>query len=165
MAQVLELPAAEMAAACGINYRLFEKLPITPTRVEKDKGRPRHIYLLPDVLVAYHQYHKTKSLVDGPDGTKLDKEQEEALKIREDRIARQLKNAKTLREQAPIEVMERALAEANSGVSAILTSLPLNIKRRHPTLPAAVIREIERELVKAQNMMADVKLAWSEDDT
>ncbi len=161
---ILELPAKEMAAACGLNYRKFSAMNVLPCRHEKREGRTYHIYRLSEVLEAYHQHQSQQSMLASPAGEVLDKEYEETLKIREDRISRQLKNQKALREQAPISALETALSSAVGSVAAVLTSLPLNIKRRNPEVSTVIIREVEREITFAMNQMADIQIEWEDED-
>lgn len=60
------------------------------------------------------------------------------------------------RELAPIAVIEWTLNRIGSQIAAILETIPGKVKRRLPSLSAAEIEIIKREIVKAQNMAARV---------
>lgn len=142
----------------GIDPKTFRKWDCVHVYEKANKK----YYRLKDIVHAHHQQQINKNIIIAPgEQETIDKDYEEALKIREERIGKQLKNALALKTQAPIEILEQALSSVNGAVDARLTSIPLNIKRNHPTLPAIVIRDIEKEIVKAQNLIADSELDWS----
>lgn len=73
-----------------------------------------------------------------------------------DKIAMQ--NAQTRRELAPVVLMTEVLAKAGTRVAGILDAIPGQVRRRLPTLPASEIESIAREIAKARNLCAAIRL-------
>ncbi len=73
-----------------------------------------------------------------------------------DKIAMQ--NAQTRRELAPVVMMTEVLAKAGARVAGILDAIPGQVRRRLPQLPAAEIENITREIAKARNLCAAIRL-------
>ena len=97
-----------------------------------------------------------------PDAIDYDKERARLTKEQAD--AQELKNAVMRRELAPIELLEFALAEMSSVVSAIFESIPLKVKKRVPHLTASEVSIISREVIRAQNAASKTKLDWDKVD-
>jgi len=76
-----------------------------------------------------------------------------------------LKNEQLRRELAPVQALTWALGNLAAQVAAILEPLPGKIKRRLPKLNKADLQAIQRELVKAQNACAEMKLDFDEFDS
>lgn len=156
----------EMVASCGITPTAFDKWGIEPVaRIG------RNVYFrVADVIAnrlarqAMNDAAKAgKKQADG-DSTSLlvQGELEKVLLTREQRIGQELKNAQTRREVAPVAVIEWALSRIGGQIAAHLESIPLNVKKLNPSLPARAIEDVKREVVKAQNMAARVTVNLDE---
>jgi len=76
---------------------------------------------------------------------------ERARLTKEQADSQQLKNSIAKKEVAPISIIEYALSNIATQISAILESIPLKIKKKSPHLTGREIEEIRREIVKAKN--------------
>lgn len=158
----LELSAREMAAAVGMSYKTFQALG-APFRVEKHQGRTSHLYSLPDVINAILRARATHSSGKTyADGENIDIDKERGLKLRAERQLLDVKNAMLQGEYAPVAVLELALANVINSMVPILEAIPANIKRQHPAIPLAIIRQIEGQITLARNNMADAGLNWEQ---
>lgn len=157
----LELTGKEMAAALGMGYRTFQDLK-APYREVKNKGRTSHLYSLPDVLAAILRASVAASSGKHYDGAVIDMDKERGLKLKAERERIELKNAQLLGEYAPISALGEALDSVISSMVSILDSIAPNIRRSHPEIPTAVIRQIEAAIAHARNNMADAGLNWEQ---
>lgn len=82
------------------------------------------------------------------------REQEEYLLTRERRIGQQQKNELSARKVVPSEFAIFSLSKLAAEVAAILDTLPLTIKRKHPDLEPRHLDTLSRELAKARNQAA-----------
>mgnify|MGYP001139556223 CR=1 FL=1 len=73
-----------------------------------------------------------------------------------DKIAMQ--NAQTRRELAPVVLMTEVLAKVGARVSGILDAIPGQVRRRVPSIPVHEIDAIAREIARARNMCAAIRL-------
>ncbi|MET4696958.1 terminase small subunit [Endozoicomonas lisbonensis] len=94
----------------------------------------------------------------------IDKEYEQARKIRAEADAQEMKNAVTRREQAPVSLLEWALANIAEQVSSVLDSIPLKLKQRVPHLKASELEIVRREITKCQNAASKSQLPWDQLD-
>lgn len=79
-----------------------------------------------------------------------------------DKIAMQ--NAQARRELAPVVLITEVLAKAGTRVAGILEAIPGQVKRRLPDLPATEIEAIQREIAKARNVCAAIRLEDLDDE-
>ncbi len=79
-----------------------------------------------------------------------------------DKIAMQ--NAQARRELAPVVLITEVLAKAGTRVAGSLEAIPGQVKRRLPDLPATEIEAIQREIVKARNLCAALRLEDLDED-
>lgn len=70
----------------------------------------------------------------------------------------EMQNAVTRNELAPVYLIEEVLAKAGARVSKILDTIPGTIRRREPSLSAATIAEIARDVAKVRNIAAAITL-------
>lgn len=82
------------------------------------------------------------------------REQEEYLLTRERRIGQQQKNEIAARKVVPSEFAIFSLSKLAAEIAAILDTLPLTMKRKHPDLEARHLDTLSRELAKARNQAA-----------
>ena len=117
-----------------------------------------------EVIKKYVGLENNRNLVEGGSGEYIDVEQEQARKTRQERIKLELSNAKTMRDQAPVELLTFALDNLVSQMAAVMDGLVLTIKRETPDIPSAVLDIVDRELAKVRNMMADADIDFNEID-
>ena len=91
----------------------------------------------------------------------LDLVQERARLAKEqaDRVA--MANATTRRELAPAYVLEMVLANVGRQIAGILESVPVHLKRRQG-LPSDAVDYVEKELIRARNLAAEIQINWDE---
>lgn len=150
------LPAKKMAEACSLDYRAFQKLEVEP--VKRGAKGQAHYYAFADVMRAWHVYQSKKFISEKEDGPRLDLKRELARKTAADADGKEIKNDIARGEYVRIEHAENSLGVIASAVDGVLSSIPLNIKRRLPELSASALRIVETEIVNAQNKLADIRL-------
>lgn len=79
------------------------------------------------------------------------REQEEYLLTRERRIGQQQKNEVAARKVVPSEFAIFTLSKVSAEIAAILDTLPLTMKRKHPDLETRHLDTLMRELARARN--------------
>ncbi|WP_169792295.1 terminase small subunit [Pseudohongiella spirulinae] len=143
-----------MARSLGISTQAFDKWGVEPVARQ---GREAY-FTMRDILdnrLAHVEARRSSSGADDDDydaqRTRLTKEQADKL---------EMENAVTRREQAPVELLEWALAELSQRISAILGAVPSKIKKRVPSLTSTEMTNINREIIKAQNAASKVELPW-----
>ena len=153
----------QMAASCDISPSGFQKWGVGSVA---KIGRYTY-YRVADVLTNRLD-HLAKRLTTSP-GPQLDDaeltrtEREEKLRLTSAQAEwQETKNAQLLKELAPVNLLEWVIGKAGSQISAILESIPMNLKKRNPRLTASNIEFITREIVKTQNIAADMKLDLDE---
>ncbi|MGM0703876.1 MAG: terminase small subunit [Pseudomonadota bacterium] len=103
---------------------------------------------------------QVKSPEAEPEGDAIDpllehkREQEEYLLTRERRIGQQQKNEIGARKVVPSEFAIFSLSKLAAEIAAILDTLPLTMKRKHPDLEPRHLDTLSRELAKARNQAA-----------
>ena len=127
-------------------------------------AKGRGAYSLDDCRLAYIRYMRGQvgGQVDTPEpgGDEIDpllehkREQEEYLLTRERRIGQQQKNEIAARKVVPSEFAIFSLSKLAAEIAAILDTLPLTMKRKHPDLEARHLDTLSRELAKARNQAA-----------
>lgn len=147
------LNKSQLAKSLGISTQAFDKWGVQPVA----KIGRENFYLVRDVLDnrLAHMAARQPAALDPEDydaqRTRLTKEQADQL---------EMKNAVTRREQAPVQLLEWALAEMAQRVSAVLGAIPSKIKKRVPALSSTEMTHITREIVKAQNAASKSELPW-----
>lgn len=79
-----------------------------------------------------------------------------------DRIA--MINAERRRELAPVAVLEVVLARVGRQIAGILEALPIQIKRHSTAITTEDLQIIEREIVRARNLAANIELKLDEEE-
>lgn len=157
----------DAARIIGVSTRSFQEMGLSP--VEREGATK--IYSLDDVLdlrdervtaKAEKQWAKDKPAYDG-DGLLIDVETEKKLKLRAERIAQELKNAETLGELAPLDLMRSALRDALQTANQWLESVPAIIKRANPEIAGSVLDKVERECSKVRNSIADGRINYTDE--
>lgn len=86
----------------------------------------------------------------------INKDAEDARLTKERADNLELKNAILRREYAPVTSISAVLAKVCVQIAGVLDSLPLNIKRKVPSLTVTDLEVIKREVVKCQNAASKV---------
>lgn len=84
---------------------------------------------------------------------------ERAALARAQRLRIEMDLAQRRGELAPVGAMEMVLAKVGVKVGKILETIPAQIRRRVPGIPAEVIEAIDGDIAKCQNMAASMTLA------
>ena len=95
-------------------------------------------------------------------GSEIDTEHERGRLTRAQADAKELDNAERRKELAPVDLLEWVLSKACSQISAVLETIPLNVKRRVPQLSANAIELIKKEIVRCQNIAASAEINLDE---
>ena len=146
------LNKTETARSLGISAQAFDKWHVEPVA----KIGRENFYTMRAVLdnrIAHNNQRAPEFDEDEYEAqrTRLTKEQADKL---------EMENAVTRREQAPVELLEMALEEIATRISAILEAIPSKVKKRVPTLTSGEMTNIKREIVKAQNAASKAELPW-----
>lgn len=144
----------DMSKSLGISTTAFGKWGVKP--VDKD-GR-ENFYTVADVLANRLEYHNQKQ--GQQDSADYFLERTRLTTAQADKL--EMENAITRQQQAPVALLEAALAQCSFQINSILGSIPGKIKKRIPELTAAKLAHINREVTKAQNAASKLKLDWSE---
>lgn len=167
MAQTDEVDREDAMRLTGYKDRAFTDLDLSPVRVDGRKA----FYSLDDVLdlrdervgaKAVKQHVKDAPAYDN-DGDLIDEQQERKLKLRAERIAQELRNAETLGELAPLDLMRSALRDALQTANQWIETVPAMVKRAHPEISGAALDKIEREASKVRNSIADGRINYSDE--
>lgn len=89
----------------------------------------------------------------------LDLAEERAKLAKAQREKIELQNAVTRRELAPVGVLEQVLSNAAAKIAGVLDAIPGGLRRRNKKLTAKDIEHVAGEIAKAQNAVADLRLA------
>ena len=103
--------------------------------------------------VGSKQTIKVSERVDEDD---VNLELERAKNLRVDTAIKERKRDAIDRTVAPVHLLEWVLSGVGSQISALLGTIPQKIKRRVPRLSATEIGLIEKEIIKCQNIAANV---------
>ena len=76
-----------------------------------------------------------------------------------------LKEQETLGQLAPITALEWALSTVCSQISATLETIPAKLKRRLPQLTAADVDIVRKEIAKARNAAANIRIDLDKPET
>ncbi|MGX9996665.1 terminase small subunit [Vibrio sp. JZG120] len=151
------LKKSDMAASLGISFQAFDKWGVKPVA---KVGRSVY-YTVADVVHnrVSHEIEKYQPKIletnsDDFDGKSIEYERLRLTKAQAD--GQELKNAKERREVIEAEFNIFCLSKVSAEVASILDTVPLSFKRRFPELEAKHIEHLRRDLVKAQNIAADL---------
>lgn len=113
----------------GVADRTFTDIGLEPCRLD---GRAKY-YDLDAVLlerdrrtIAAVSKETQSQTVTDDDGTEIDVTLERALKLRAERVAQEIRNAKELGELAPVDLLVSVLGDALARVNGHLGSTPIN---------------------------------------
>ena len=148
-----------MSRSLGISVQAFDKWGVP---IARRVGRET-FYTVDDVVENRLNHlqerinrEQEKEPVEGPTAAELAHEQ--LLLVREQRIKLELANSATRRETAPVALLDWTLSSAGSQIAAILQAIVPKLKMVAPQLKAADLGLIEREIVKAQNVAAALRV-------
>lgn len=110
----------------------------------------------------YIRYLRASKTGQGSDGEAIDLLDEKARLTREQADQVALKNAHMRGELAPIELVGWTISKACAQMAAILETIPAKLKRAMPSLGAAEMEIIKKEIVKVQNLAADAEIDFDE---
>jgi phage terminase Nu1 subunit (DNA packaging protein) len=94
----------------------------------------------------------------------LDLATERAGLAREQRIRVALQNAVSLKELAPVALLEEVLSKAGARIAGMLDAIPGGVRRRVPALSADEITTIGAEIARVRNIVAAMSLADLRDE-
>lgn len=94
----------------------------------------------------------------------LDLATERAGLAREQRIRVALQNAVSLKELAPVALLEEVLSKAGARIAGMLDAIPGGVRRRVPALSADEISTIGAEIARVRNIVAAMSLADLRED-
>ena len=149
------------AKSLGVSCQAFVKWGVKPVA----KIGRENFYLVSDILTnrLERQAENFKSDFNDFDASELEKERIRLTRAQADSL--ELKNEIARGEVAPIELLTFAASNGATQIAAILGSVPLNIKRQIPRLTSNEIDIIKREIVKAQNTAAKIKIDFDAYDS
>lgn len=135
----------QMAASLGISARAFQDWNIQPIA----KIGREAFYDVQSVLENRLAHSPNGSAGDNSD---LAEERLRLTKAQADNL--ELKNEQLKGCVVPIEIIGLVLSRVSGEAAGILDGIPLDIKRKHPSLDNPIIEDIKRHIVKAQNAVA-----------
>jgi len=149
----------DMAASLGISVQAFDKWGIEP--IARIGGRKYFdVRSVLDTKLAEMEARHQQQQPQGDGDEEIDpllayrKEQEEYRLTKARREAQELKNDRDARRVVPVEFAIYSLSRVAAEIAAILDTLPLTMKRKHPDLEARHLDTLSRELAKARNQAA-----------
>ncbi|GAB1141655.1 terminase small subunit [Shewanella algae] len=148
------LNKTDLCKSLGISTTAFDKWGVPVT---KKHGR-QSLYSVADVVAnrVGHAERKFAASVpeDDPEKPNLDFERWRLTKAQAD--GQELKNEKERKEVVETAFATFVLGRTAAQMASILDQIPLRIKRKFPDLPPARIDAIKAEIIKAQNIAAEV---------
>lgn len=113
-----------------------------------------------------HAYcsHLRETAAGRSSGGDLDLVAERAMlaKVQRERI--EMQNGVTRGELAPVVLIEEVLSKAGARIGGLFDAIPGAVKRRVPSLSSDEIGNIEKEIAKVRNIVANISLADLRDD-
>lgn len=147
------LNRTQMAASLGISTQAFEKWGVRPV---KRIGRET-FYTCSDVvqnrIANWEEKNNKLAPVDG-DSDSLDFQRLRLTKEQADNM--ELKNEQARAKLIPIALLTEIIARVAGEWSTLVDALPLNIKRKHPTLESMIVEDVKRQCVKMQNAVSRI---------
>lgn len=148
------LNKSQVAKSLGISTQAFDKWGVEPV----DRQGREAYFTIRDILDNRLAHADSRRAQSGADPDDYDAQRTRLTKEQADQL--EMKNAVTRREQAPVELLEWALAEMAQRISAILGAVPSKVKKRVPSLTSTEMTNINREIIKAQNAASKAELPW-----
>jgi len=141
-----------MAASLGISTQALDKWGIRPVA---KVGRSVY-FTVADVLANRFQNEASKQQPeyeeDGENGCGYDFERYRLTKAQADNM--EIKNELAKGKAAPVSIIQIVLSRISGEAAGILDGIPLDVKRKNPTLDNQSIENIKRQCVKAQNAIS-----------
>lgn len=144
----------------GFDRKTFMKWGVKPVA----KFGQKVYYIGKDVCDARAEYEVSLRVTTSDDEEFIDKDQEYAGKLRQERIKLELANAITMREQAPVQLLTFALENIATQIIPILEGIVLTIKREIPDIPMSALGVVDREIAKARNSISGIEINWNDLD-
>jgi len=141
---LFRLSLAQLSQVTGKAYNTLKRLLVGLEPVAKD-GRTLY-FDAPAALAKIYQ-------------AKEEQEKDRLDRLRADQIEFDL--AVKRGEYAPIEAVKYAIGDMSGQVNAIFEGIPKRIKQSMPSLRAREMKILERELVKAENAIAEINVAFN----
>lgn len=144
------LNKSESAKSLGISVQAFSQWGVRPVA----KIGRESFYTIRDILDnrLEHQAEQMRDAFSDPEAEGLDAQRLRLTKAQAENM--EIKNEIAKGRTAPIEIIQVVLSRISGEAAGELDSIPLNIKRKHPTLDNQIIEDIKRHCVKGQNSIA-----------
>lgn len=151
----------KMAAHCKMSISGFRKWQVEPA----GKNGRQVFYRFSDVLKNRLTNLESRLTKSASTGEISRAERVAKLRLIEAQAeGQEIRNAQLRRELAPVAVIEWTLGKVGSQIAAILDSIPMQLKKRNSKLTASNIELIKREIIKTQNIAAQVQVDYDEYD-
>lgn len=152
--EVVLLNKRDLCSSLGISTQAFDKWGV-PFR--EKRGR-ECLYAMADVVAnrVGHAERKAASVMadDDPDKPNIDYERYRLTKAQAD--GQELKNEKERKEVVETAFATFVLTRTAAQIASILDQIPIRMKRKFPDLAPARVDAIKAEIIKAQNIAAEV---------
>lgn len=149
------LNKSQMAKSLGISVQAFDKWGATPVqRIGRESFYSVRSVLDNRLLHQRQQLEAVASSKQPDDESDLDHERLRLTRAQADNM--EIKNEIARGQSAPIELITWVLSRVAGEAAGEIDSIPLNVRRKHPSMNAQVIEDIKRHCVKAQNAIARV---------
>lgn len=135
----------QMAASLGVSARAFQEWGVEPVA----KIGRESFYEAKSVLA--NRIERAEQSIT-PDNSELALERLRLTKAQAENL--EIKNEQLKALVCPIEIIQVVLSRVSGEAAGILDSIPLDIRRKHPTLDNQITEDIKRHIVKAQNAVA-----------
>lgn len=145
-------PAAFFARLFNLTDRRIQQLAKQGIIPKAAQGK----YPLIGVVQAYVKFLQERSLTGEVSERDTDIKGLRSRLIEAQAISIELKNEVARGEMAPVDVVNQVLSKVCAAIASEIDSIPLQVKRKHPTLETTVIESIKRHCVKALNSIARV---------
>lgn len=159
--------AAEVARGAGVSVRRIHTLVAEGviTKLESggfDPAEAMRAYWSNRLSFENSKSGQTTNIIIGADGTEIDVEMEKARKAQAERIQIEIKNDEALGRLAPIDLLVSTLGDVLQSVNLNLESVPGRVKRVYGAVPGSVLEDIEREMAKLRNQIADARIQFTD---
>ncbi|WP_345848169.1 terminase small subunit [Shewanella algae] len=151
---VVLLNKRDLCSSLGISTQAFDKWGVN---FREKRGR-ECLYSVADVVANRVGHAERKAAAinpdNDPDKPNIDFERYRLTKAQAD--GQELKNEKERKEVVETAFATFVLGRTAAQMASILDQIPLRIKRKFPDLPPARIDAIKAEIIKAQNIAAEL---------
>jgi phage terminase Nu1 subunit (DNA packaging protein) len=146
-----DYPASFFARLFNVTERRIQQLAKDSVIPKSARGK----YPLIGTIQGYVKYLQDRSLGNvSPSDGDLNAERLRLTRAQADNM--EIKNEIARGQTAPIELITWVLSKVAGEVAGEIDSIPLNVRRKHPSMNAQVIEDIKRHCVKAQNAVSRV---------